>query len=135
MTEKGIIREIKENLVIVIPTMGGVACFSCMNQECKDNGGLIKAKNPKALPLREGQKVEVRAPGLYILCQALAALLPPAFGFVTSFFLVRRLFPEAREGAVTGIGVIILFATAFLVYRIKKKIPAGKAYTVTKIVI
>jgi len=133
MTEKGIIREIKENLVIVIPNMGA-ACFGCMNQECKDNGGLIKAKNPKNLPLRDGQRVEVRAPGLYLLCQVLAALLPPAFGFMASFSLAPRLFPEAGEGTIAGIGIMTLFATAFLIYRAKKKIPSGKAYTVTKIV-
>ena len=133
MTEKGIIREIKGNLIIVIPNMGA-ACFGCMNQECKDNGGLITAENPKALPLKEGQKVEVRAPGIYLMGQAMAALLPPAFGFAASFFLARRLFPEAGEGAVVGIGVTFIFATAFLVYRVRKKIPAGLAYTVTKII-
>ena len=134
MTETGRIQEIKDNLIIVIPNMGAL-CFGCMNQECKANGGLIIAENPKALPLQEGQKVEVRAPGISIFGQAMAALLPPAFGFAASFFLARRLFPEIGEGASAAIGVLFLFATAFFVYRIRKKFPAGKAYTVTKIVV
>ena len=133
MTETGRIQEIKDNLVIVIPNMGPL-CFGCMNHECKANGGLITAENPRALPLREGQRVEVRAPGISLLGQAMAALLPPALGFAASFFLARRLFPEAGEGAIAGIGVISLFATAFLVYKIRQKFPAGKAYTVTRIV-
>ena len=133
MTEVGVIREINEDRIIVIPTMGP-ACFGCMNQQCKDNGGLIIAENPKALPIMEGQKVRVRPPGLYLLGYIMATLLPPAFGFATGFFLVRRLFPGAGEGVIAGIVAGIFFATAFLVYKIRKKIPANMPYTVMRIV-
>ena len=133
MTEKGKIREIKGNIVIVIPEMGAI-CFGCMNQECKAEGGYIAAENPKALPLMQGQTVEVRAPGVSVLGQGLAALLPPIIGFLVSFFLARQLFPNARDGVYGGIGIIFLFITAFLVYKFRKKYPPGKAYTVTRII-
>ena len=133
MTEKGKIREIKENIVIVAPEISA-ACFGCMNQECKAGGGIITAENPRGLPLKQGQMVEVRAPGISILGQALAALLPPAIGFVASYFLARLIIPNAGDGAHAAIGAVSLFATAFLVYKIRKKYPPGKAYTVTRII-
>ena len=133
MTEKGVIREIKEGAVIVIPEMGA-ACFGCMNQECKSGGGSITADNPDALPLTPGLTVEVRAPGASIFGQAMAAILPPVLGFFASFFLARLLFPQAKDGVYGGIGIIFLFATAFLVYHIRKKFPPKKAYTVTRII-
>ena len=133
MTEKGRIREIKENNVTVVLETGA-ACFGCMNQECKSGGGTITAENPDDLPLSPGQTVEVRAPGISILGQALAALMPPIIGFFASFFIARFLYPNARDGVYGGIGIIFLFATAFLVYHIRKKFPPKKAYTVTRII-
>jgi len=133
MTEKGRISEINGNTVTVVPEKS-VSCFGCMNQECKSGGGYITAENSNALPLTRGQTVEVRAPGVSVFGQAMAALLPPIFGFFASFFIARLLFPNAADGVYGAIGIIFLFATAFLVYRIRKKFPPGKAYTVTRII-
>jgi positive regulator of sigma E activity len=90
--------------------------------------------SPKGLPLNTGQTVQVRASPLSLLGQASAALLPPAFGFGASFFLTPLLFPEAGEGAVIGLSLAFLFATAFVIYMIRKKFPAKRVYTVTKII-
>ena len=133
MTETGRIREIKGKLIIVVPEKGP-ACFGCMNMECKTGGGFITAENPGGLSLQEGQTVEVRAPGISLLGQALAAILPPVIGFSASFFLARRLFPEAGDGVFAGTGIFFLFAAAFLVYKIRQKFPVKNAYTVTRIV-
>ena len=133
MTEKGKIRELKENTVIVAPELSA-ACFGCMNQECKASGGFITAENPKALPLHLGQTVEVKAPSASLFAQALVALLPPAFGFLAGFFLTRLLFPNSGDGAAVGIGFVFLFAFAFVVYKLRKKHPPSGAYTVTRII-
>ena len=134
MTEKGTVREIRENIVIVAPDMSA-ACFGCMNQECKTAGGIITAENPNDLPLVQGQTVEVRFPGVSLVGQTLTALLPPAIGFIVSFFLARLLFPNAGEAAHAAIGVVFLFAIAFLVYHLRKKYPPpSKAGTITRII-
>ena len=132
MTETGRVREIKGDFIVIQPEKG-IACFGCMNMECKTEGS-ITAENPRALPLNTGQTVQVRAPLLSLLGQASAALLPPALGFSASFFLTRLLFPAAGEGAAAGLGVAFLFATAFVIYMIRKKFPAKRVYTVTKII-
>ena len=133
MTETGTVREIKENLVVIAPDRSA-ACFGCMNLECKSGGGFITAENPKALPLKTGQMVEVAAPGAGIFRQALTAFLPPALGFVAGYTLSRLLFPKAGEGLFAFIGAAFLFIAAFIVYWARKKFPAKREYTVTKIV-
>ena len=132
MTETGTIREIRENLVIVAPEKSA-ACFGCINHECKTAGGFITAENPEALPLKNGQTVEVKAPGINILTQALAALLPPIMGFIAGYTITRLLFQKAGESAAAFFGAIFLFITAFVVYWIRKKYPANRAYKVTRI--
>ena len=133
MTETGRVHEVKENIVIVAPDRSA-ACFGCMNHECKSGSGLITAENPGGFPLKTGQIVEVSGQGASILGQALTALLPPLTGFLLGFYLTGLLVPEAPEGAKAGMGVVFLFATAFVVYRVRKKHPAGRGYTVTRII-
>ena len=135
MTEKGMVRELKGSHVIVAPDTSAL-CFGCMSQECKHHSGgvLITAENPQSLPLKPGQIVEVEAPGASILKQAMKALLPPALGFAAGYLLARHLFPAAGEGAAAGLGVVFLFAVAFIVYRIRKKFPASKEYKVNRII-
>ena len=133
VTETGKVREIKGNMVIVAPNMSA-ACFGCMNQECKAGGGLITAENSGALSLETGQMVEVSAPGVSLLAQALLSLLPPIMGFMTGYTLTRLLFPGAGEGAFAGAGVILLFAAAFIVYKARAKFPAKRVYRVTRLV-
>ena len=123
MTEKGKIREIRDNIVIVAPDRSD-SCFGCMKLECKANGGILRAENPKGLALEPGQTVELKTPDTSFLGQSIAALLPPVIGFIIGFFLTRIFFPETGEGAAAFTGVILLFATAFLVYRLRKKFPA-----------
>jgi sigma-E factor negative regulatory protein RseC len=126
MAEKGKIRGIEGNIVIIKPDMGG-SCFGCMNQECESGKTFIRAENPLSLPLETGQTVEVKVPDISVsvLGQTLAAFLPPALGFIAGFFLARLLFPEAGEGAFAGMGVIFFFATAFFIYMIRKRRPAA----------
>ena len=123
MTKRGKIREIKGDLIIILPDISAV-CFGCMEAECKSKRSFINAINPKALPLAIGQTVEFRAPDVSILGQSVTALLPPVLGFILGFFLTRFLFPNTSEGAAVFMGVIKLFITAFIVYKLRKKFPA-----------
>lgn len=134
MIETGRVLEIKENTVTIAPDRSA-ACFGCMNMECKKGGGFITAENPLALLLETGQMVEVQSPpAITFLTQALMAFLPPIMGFIAGFLLSRFLFPEAGEGVHVFLGIVLLFTAAFIVYMIGRKKPAGKAYTVTRIV-
>jgi positive regulator of sigma E activity len=132
MTETGKIREINGKTVVIKPDLLA-ACFGCMKEECKACGS-ITAENPLSLSLRAGQTVEVSAPAASVFRQALAALVPPALGFAGGFFLTRIFFPSADEGAAAGMGVIFLFAAAFIVYVVRKRYPPDKVFTITRII-
>ena len=105
-----------------------------MKAECKSGEGFIAAENVLALPLETGQMVEVETPGISLFSQALAAFLPPGLGFIAAFILTRLLFPQTGEAAAAFMGVIFLFAAAFVVYRVRKKYPAKCEYSVSRII-
>ena len=132
MTETGKIREINGKTVIIKPD-SLAACFGCMKEECGSCGS-ISAENPLSLSLKAGQTVEVSAPAASVFRQALAALVPPALGFAGGFFLTSLFLPEAGEGARASVGVIFLFAAAFIIYAVRKRYPLSKVYTVTRII-
>ena len=146
MTETGKVREVNGNLVVI--TVDRInkndesdSCFGCMKMECKNQkpeGPLgrycITAKNTKALLLNTNQTVEVQAKGISFLGQALTAFLPPIFGFIAGYAIIRFFFPEAGEAAFAGAGVIFLFAAAFIAYVARKKSPQKEIYTVTRII-
>jgi sigma-E factor negative regulatory protein RseC len=130
LIETGKVREIKGKFVVIAPDKSS-ACFGCMNMECKSGGRFITAENPLDLPVETGQLVEVETEAS-LLPQALTAFLPPILGFIAGFLIIRLLFPETGEGAAAGMGVIFLFASAFVVYRMKKN--AGGGYRVRRII-
>ena len=130
MTETGRIRETRGNLAIIVPEKSS-ACFGCMNLECRSGGGTITAENPKNLPISVSQIVEVETSG--IAGQALTAFLPPILGFMAGFVSIRLFFPETGEGAAAFTGIFLLFASAFAVYRVRKKFPAKNKFFITKI--
>ena len=142
MTETGKVREINGKTIIIKPDLGDI-CFGCIKEECAACGGSnaggintvsIIAENSLSLSLKTGQAVEVRALRASIFRQAMATLIPPALGFAVGFFLTRSFLPEASEGACAGMGVILLFVAAFIVYTARKRKSLDKAYTVTKII-
>jgi len=132
MTEKGMVREIKGTLVIISP-LKSETCFGCMNMECK-NSGLISAENPNAIKIEKGQMVEVEACSTSIFLEALIALLPPFLFLTLGFILTRFYFPDAGEGAAAFIGIILLFASAFIIYLIRKKHPSKISFLVKKVI-
>jgi sigma-E factor negative regulatory protein RseC len=123
MTETGVIREVKGNTAIVAHDASSV-CFGCMNHECRNAKLFFAADNPKALPLKIGQTVEVKASAVFAPGQALAAFAVPVLSFIAGYILTGFIFPKAGEGAHAGAGVIFLFTAAFIVYRVRKKRPA-----------
>ena len=133
MTEKGRVREIKGNLVTVIPDIDA-SCSGCMNVECKAGGRSFQAENLLALPVSLGQTVEISAPGVSLTGQVLMAFMPLALGFAAGFFLARLFFPEAGEGVHACSGVVCLFASAFIVYRVRRKKQAEEVFSITRII-
>ena len=136
MTETGIVKEIKENqIVIAIDKLKkSEACFGCMKTECKNRDCIITAGNTGELPLRAGQTVEIQTQNTSLLRQSLMAFLPPLLSFFAGYTLIRLLFPNAGEGAFAGMGAVFLFAAAFIVYRARKKRPPEEVYTVTRVI-
>ena len=132
MTERGWVREIKGKVITIAPEKS-IACFGCMNQECKSGSGLITAENSLALNIKTGQLVEVEASGAGIIVQAVAAFLPPIVSFIAGYLLTRLLFPQAGEGAAAGAGIFLLFAASLIFFRIKQKAPASKVYALKKV--
>ena len=133
MTENGKVCEVKGNIVVVAVDKSD-SCFGCMNIECKNRVGLITAENSSGLLLAPGQTVEVQASSASFMKQAFAAFLPPLLSFIAGFMLCQYLLPAAGEGAAAGMGIIFLFAAAFIVFMIKRKHPENRAWLVTKIV-
>ncbi|MCL2070013.1 MAG: SoxR reducing system RseC family protein [Treponema sp.] len=132
MTERGRIREIREEQILIVPDRDA-SCFGCMKMECK-NAELLNVGNPRGLPLKTGQVVEVNISARSLSWQTLTILLPPLFGFAAGFVLFRRFFGEAGEGAAAFTGVIFLFATAFLIYRFRKKPKPSAGFVITRII-
>ena len=133
MTETGIVREINGSLITIAPEKGA-SCFGCMKTECRSGSGLITAENPASLPLAAGQTVTLRAQNLRLMLQALAVFLPPLLAFTAGYILIRFLVPAAGEGAAAFTGAILLFVTAFVIYRTKKKSPAPNEFVVIRII-
>ena len=132
MTRKGKVREVKGPLVIIAPDESS-ACFGCMNLECNKGEGFITAENPLALPIETGHIVEVNAPGSGIFKQSLAVFAVPAICFFVGFILASLLFPQSEKGAVFA-GILFLFSSIFVIVMIRAKIPAGKVFTVSRII-
>ena len=133
MTETGKVRELRGELVIIIPDRSST-CFGCMNMECKTNGAFITAENPRAIPLEIGQMVEVKLANRSLAIQVLVVILPPILAFVAGYGFTRLLFPQANEGAFAGMGIVFLFTAAFIIYRMRKKAHVGREFVVTKII-
>ena len=136
MTEAGIIREIKGNqIVIAIDKLKkSDACFGCMKTECKERDCFITVGNTEGLLLKIGQTVEVQVKNDLLSRQILKAFLPPVLSFIAGYALIRLLFPNAGEGAFAGMGTVFLFATAFIVYKVRKRSPPEEVYMVTRVI-
>ncbi|MDR1909382.1 MAG: SoxR reducing system RseC family protein [Spirochaetaceae bacterium] len=121
MIERGCIETIGEETVTVRQERG-IACFGCMNQECKNTRGLIIARNATGRELRAGQLVETDIPGASILIETLGALLPPFLGFAAAYLVSGLLgLPESARAALGALG---LFAAAGLLYLYRRSFPA-----------
>jgi sigma-E factor negative regulatory protein RseC len=121
MRERGYVEGVSETAVTVRQERG-IACFGCMNQECKNNRGLIIARNATGRELRAGQLVETDIPGSSILIETLGALLPPFLGFAAAYLASGLL--GLPESARAGLGALSLFAAAGLLYLYRRSFPA-----------
>ena len=121
MIETGRIREIRGS-TLIITRESPIACFSCMNAECKAKAITYTAENPAGLSLLPGQLVEPEA-AASALRQGLAALLPPVLGFIAGYVLTGVLYPTAGEAARAAAGALALFAAAFACYVVRRRFP------------
>jgi positive regulator of sigma E activity len=118
---------------VLIAPANNSACFGCL-KKCGDGRVLTAALNPEKLPLSPGQLVEAESSPPGLLIQALAAILPPAAGFLAGFFLVRGLFPAAGEGARAAAGALGLFFGGALAFLIRRRRPPGEITRITRII-
>ncbi|MDR1955585.1 MAG: SoxR reducing system RseC family protein [Treponema sp.] len=111
----------------------GATCFGCMRPECNPQARLFTAHNSRRLPLKIGQMVEIEAAQVMLIGQALAALLPPALGFLGGFMLTGLLAPGAGDPARAAGGALGLFALAYLTYHIRKGCPTETTFHVARV--
>jgi sigma-E factor negative regulatory protein RseC len=104
-----------------------------MNQECTVKELAYDAENPTGLNLMPGQLVETEAVASAIT-QGLAVLLPPILGFIAGYVLTGVLFPAAGDPARAAAGVLLLFATAFTLYFIRRRFPPKTTRRVIRVV-
>lgn len=131
MVETGRIREIT-GTTLILKREDRIACFGCMNQECKSKPALYKAENPWRLPLEVGQLVETEL-AASALKQGLAVLAPPFVGFIAGYFLTGIFLPAAGEPSRAAGGVLFLFAAALIIYFIRRRFPPGSVRRVTRV--
>jgi positive regulator of sigma E activity len=108
----------------------GIACFGCMNQECRETG-LVTAINGTGRPLVPGQMVETDIPLAGAALEALFSLAPP-------FFVGAALFTAAAgaglaENARAALGVLGLFASAAAIYLFRRKRPPASGPFVVRV--
>ncbi|MFP3040622.1 SoxR reducing system RseC family protein [Treponema primitia] len=121
MIETGRIREIRGN-ILTLDRENNIACFGCMNRECKTKELSYQAENTTGLAFRPGQIVETEA-SASALKQGLAVLLPPPLGFIAGYVLTGIIFPAAGDPSRAAAGALLLFATAFTIYFIRRRFP------------
>ncbi|MDR2739452.1 MAG: hypothetical protein LBB68_06440, partial [Treponema sp.] len=95
MIERGRIREIREN-TLIITRENSAACFGCMDRKCKAKELSYDAENSVGLALRPGLLVETET-AASAFKQGLAALLPLPLSFITGYVITGLVFPSVSE--------------------------------------
>jgi sigma-E factor negative regulatory protein RseC len=121
MTETGKITEIR-GTALTLARESDIDCFGCLDRECKARSFSFTAENTGGLSLRPGQLVETET-AASPLKQGLAALLPPALGFVAGYGAAGLAFPAAGEPLRAAAGVLLLFAAAGALFLIRRRRP------------
>jgi sigma-E factor negative regulatory protein RseC len=132
MVETGKITEI-QGTTLTIARESDVACFGCLDKECKARAFSYHAENTAGLPLRPGQLVETET-AASPLKQGLGALLPPALGFITGYAATGFAFPAAGEPLRAAMGALTLFAAAGALYAIRRFHPPKIIRRVVRVV-
>jgi positive regulator of sigma E activity len=133
MEETGRVLKIQgKTITIQGGELGG--CFGCMNEECRVNGKVFTAENPRGLPLEIGKTVEVSIGSGETAANAVFVLVPPVALFVGAFLLTAVLAPASSEAARAAAGVVGLFAGFFGVYVLRRFKPAKAVPVVLRVV-
>jgi hypothetical protein len=119
MIEKGRVRSVNGTTVTVQQEIG-VACFGCMNAECKKGKGLITAENAAGLDLAPGRLVETSVPRLSVVSQVLTVLCPPLIGYAGTFILTGLAFPALGEPVRSALGVAALAVVGFVCFKLSR---------------
>jgi hypothetical protein len=132
MTETGTITAIAGN-TLTIARNNDAACFGCPDSECKARAFSYTAENTAGLSLSPGQAVETET-AESPLTQGLAALLPPALGFVAGYGAAGLAFPASGEPLRAAAGALAIFAVAGALCLIRRRHPAKIHRTVVRVV-
>jgi sigma-E factor negative regulatory protein RseC len=120
MIEKGFVKEIREDRVIVAVTPT-TACFGCMNEECKKAGNVIEALNKDGLTLQYGEEVSVDIPASRTVLDAARVFAPPAAAFLAVYLLGSPLsWSDSLRASAAASALVV---TGLCIYIWKKKHP------------
>jgi sigma-E factor negative regulatory protein RseC len=121
MIEVGRIRTIQGS-TLSITRENDIACFGCMDQECKARAFSYTAENTAGLTLTPGQLVETET-AASPLKEGLAVLLPPPLGFIAAYVLTGLISPASGDPARAAAGILSLLAIASALYLIRRRRP------------
>jgi sigma-E factor negative regulatory protein RseC len=124
--------EVSGSVVILAADPAAGACFGCMNQECRSRRDLLRAENPRELPLAAGQLVETGAAPASLLREAILALVPPVLCFITAFTLAGLFF--SAPGLRAAIGAAALLGGSFGCYALRRRFPPKPGLRITRII-
>ena len=129
MKRRGRIERVRGGTVMVREERG-IACFGCMNQECRETG-LVTAINGTGRPLFPGQAVETDIPLSAVVRDVLFVLAPPLLVFAALFAAAAR--AGFAENARAALGVLGLFASAAAIYLFRRKRPPVSGPSVVRV--
>jgi sigma-E factor negative regulatory protein RseC len=132
MIERGTIKEIR-GTSLLIDRENDIACFGCMDKECKARSFSYSAENTAGLNLKPGQLVETET-AASPLKQGLGALLPPALGFIAAYVITGLAVPDAGEPLRAAAGALLLFAVAGALYLVRRSRPPRIIRRVVRVV-
>jgi hypothetical protein len=133
MIERGRVRSVSGSSVTIQQELG-IACFGCMNTECKKGKGLITVENSAGLELAPGQLVETSISRSSLALQVLTALCPPLAGYAGTFAITGLVFPGLGEPVRAALGVIALAVVGFVCFKLCRRFQARTAIRVVRVV-
>ncbi|MDR0388893.1 MAG: SoxR reducing system RseC family protein [Spirochaetaceae bacterium] len=120
MREAAQVLEVRGHEVTVLGKGPEDVCFGCMNIECKKGGRVFTVCNPRELPLKAGDLVELEIKKSAGAFEAGMSLLLPVLAFLALYCLGPLLFHAPDGAARIGLAFLALLAGALGVFLFRK---------------